>query len=36
MEDVFKGSYLGPKDRDNIDLWQSILTEAADEEMRNE
>ena len=29
MEDVFKGEYLGARDKDNIDLWQEILTLAA-------
>jgi hypothetical protein len=29
MEDVFKGDYLGARDKDNIDLWQEILTIAA-------
>ena len=28
-QDVFKGSYLGPRDRDSIDLWQQVLTIAA-------
>jgi hypothetical protein len=25
---VFEGDYLGPRDKDNIDLWQTILTAA--------
>lgn len=29
MEDLFRGAYLGAKDRDNIALWQEILTAAA-------
>ena len=29
MQDVFKGSYLGPRDKDCIDLWQQVLTAAA-------
>jgi hypothetical protein len=29
MEDVFKGEYLGVRDKDNIELWQEILTTAA-------
>jgi len=33
MEDLFRGSYLGPKDKDNVELWQSILTEAAKSEL---
>lgn len=28
-QDVFKGSYLGPRDKDSIDLWQQVLTTAA-------
>jgi hypothetical protein len=31
-ENLFHGSWLGPKDRDNIDLWQALLTAAAKEE----
>ena len=30
VEDVFKGDYLGARDKDNIELWQEILTEAAE------
>jgi hypothetical protein len=29
VEDVFHGQYLGSRDKDNIELWQSILTSAA-------
>ena len=29
MQEVFKGSYLGPRDKDSIDLWQQVLTAAA-------
>lgn len=29
---VFEGTYLGPKDKDNIDLWQMILTAAVQAE----
>jgi hypothetical protein len=29
VEDVFEGEYLGRKDKDNIELWQEILTTAA-------
>ena len=29
VEDVFKGEYLGARDKDNIELWQEILTTAA-------
>ncbi|WP_406051340.1 ATP-binding protein [Kribbella sp. NBC_00889] len=32
IEDVFRGEYLGARDRDNIDLWQEILTAAAKSE----
>jgi hypothetical protein len=28
-QDIFKGSYLGPRDKDSIDLWQQVLTTAA-------
>jgi hypothetical protein len=27
-QDVFKGAYLGPRDKDSIDLWQQVLTTA--------
>ena len=30
MEDAFKGEYLGPRDKDNLELWQEILTTAAE------
>jgi len=29
VEDVFKGEFLGARDKDNIELWQEILTAAA-------
>jgi hypothetical protein len=32
IEDVFKGEYLGTRDKDNIELWQGILTAAAKSE----
>jgi hypothetical protein len=32
FEDVFTGEYLGPRDKDNIEMWQSILRRAADVE----
>lgn len=32
VEDVFQGDYLGSRDRDNIELWQEILTAAAQDE----
>jgi hypothetical protein len=28
-QEVFKGAYLGPRDRDSIDLWQQVLSAAA-------
>jgi len=28
-QEVFKGSYLGVRDKDSIDLWQQVLTAAA-------
>jgi hypothetical protein len=28
VEDVFKGEYMGARDKDNIELWQEILTTA--------
>ncbi len=33
VEKLFHGSYWGPKDRDNLELWQSLLTAAAQEEL---
>ena len=32
-QEVFKGSYLGPRDKDSIDLWQQVLTAAARAEL---
>ncbi|MFD7985478.1 ATP-binding protein [Kitasatospora indigofera] len=29
MEDLFSGEYLGPRDKDNIELWKQLLTTAA-------
>ncbi|MEV6231043.1 ATP-binding protein [Saccharopolyspora shandongensis] len=29
VEEVFQGEYLGPRDKDNIRLWQEVLTAAA-------
>ena len=34
MEDVFQGDYLGPRDKDNIELWKSVLTTAVRAERR--
>lgn len=33
LEDLFRGAYLGAKDKDNIELWQAILTAAARSEL---
>lgn len=33
LENLFQGAWLGPKDRDNIELWQSVLTAAAKDEL---
>jgi hypothetical protein len=33
IENVFQGNHLGTRDRDNIDLWQDILTTAARAEL---
>ncbi|MEV0699083.1 ATP-binding protein [Saccharopolyspora sp. NPDC050389] len=32
VEEVFQGEYLGPRDKDNIRLWQEVLTTAAKSE----
>lgn len=32
VANVFEGDYLGPRDKDNIDLWQTILTTAVQAE----
>jgi len=34
FESTFQGSHWGPRDKDNIELWQSILTAAAEAETR--
>jgi hypothetical protein len=34
VENVFEGDYLGSRDRDNIELWQTILTAAVQAERR--
>nr|BFE83839.1 hypothetical protein GCM10020093_064400 [Planobispora longispora] len=31
-EDLFRGEYLGARDKDNIELYQEILTAAAKSE----
>jgi hypothetical protein len=32
LANVFEGDYLGPRDKDNLDLWQTILTTAVQAE----
>jgi hypothetical protein len=32
FENMFEGDYLGPRDKDNIDLWQTVLTAAVQAE----
>jgi hypothetical protein len=32
VESMFHGAWLGPKERDNLDLWQTLLTAAAKEQ----
>ncbi|PND52136.1 MULTISPECIES: ATP-binding protein [Rhodococcus] len=32
VEDIFTGSSYGPRDKDNVEIWQSILTAAAQAE----
>lgn len=32
-EDLFRGAYLGAKDRDNVELWQAVLSAAAKAEL---
>jgi hypothetical protein len=36
VEDLFHGAFLGSKDKDNIELWEAILTAAAETELRFE
>jgi hypothetical protein len=33
VEKLFHGSYWGPKDKDNLELWQTLLTAAAKAEL---
>lgn len=33
VENLFHGSWWGPKDKDNLELWQTLLTTAAKAEM---
>jgi hypothetical protein len=28
-QEVYKGAWLGPRDKDNIELWQHVITAAA-------
>ena len=35
MEEVFKGAYLGSRGKDSIELWQQVLTAAAEVESRD-
>jgi len=32
LERLFHGDYLGPKERDDLELWQSLLTAAVKEQ----
>jgi hypothetical protein len=32
VANVFEGDYFGPRDKDNLDLWQTILTTAVQAE----
>lgn len=32
MEDIYSGQNMGPRDKDNVEIWQAILTAAAEEE----
>ena len=34
VENLFHGAHWGPKDKDNLELWRSLLTAAAEEELR--
>lgn len=33
VENLFHGSWWGPKDKDNLELWQTLLTTAVKEEL---
>ncbi|MDI9927404.1 ATP-binding protein [Rhodococcus sp. IEGM 1341] len=33
MEEVFRGSAFGAKAKDNVEIWQAILTDAAEDEL---
>lgn len=35
MQEVFKGAYLGSRGKDSIELWQQVLTAAAEVESRD-
>lgn len=32
-ENIFSGQIMGPRDKDNVELWQAILTAAAQAEL---
>ena len=32
FEEIFAGQNVGPRDRDNLEMWQEILTAAAEAE----
>lgn len=34
MEDIYSGQIVGPRDKDNVEIWQAVLTAAAEEEER--
>ena len=33
IEDIFRGTAYGPRDKDNVEIWQSVLTAAAQAEI---
>jgi Histidine kinase-, DNA gyrase B-, and HSP90-like ATPase len=33
MEEIFSGQNMGPRDKDNVEIWQAVLTAAAREEL---
>ena len=33
FEDIFRGTFYGPKDKDNVSLWQEVLSAAAEAEL---
>lgn len=34
VENLFHGAHWGPKDKDNIDMWQTVLTDAAKQQLQ--